>query len=68
MPWYTNPATTCKVLNRIANRCQSMAREEISSVLDNVTALIWKKQEHYTGKQPKTGGNVSGRPEIGLNR
>jgi hypothetical protein len=47
MPWYTNPVLTCKVLNRIANRYERMALRDLKSVLDHVTELIWRKQEHY---------------------
>lgn len=47
MPWYTNPVITCKVLNKIANRYERTALQDLKSVLDHVTKLIWVKQEHY---------------------
>ncbi|MEI6208844.1 MAG: hypothetical protein WCP20_18860 [Desulfuromonadales bacterium] len=47
MPWYTNPVITCKVLNRIANRHERTPLQDLKSVLDRVTELIWRKQEHY---------------------
>jgi hypothetical protein len=47
MPWYTNPVITCKVLNKIANRYERTALQELKSVLDHVTRLIWVKQEQY---------------------
>lgn len=47
MPWYTNPALTCKVLNRIANRYDHTALQDLKSALDRATALIWMKQENY---------------------
>lgn len=47
MPWYTNPAITCKVLNRIANRNSHTPLHNLRSVLDSATESIWKKQERY---------------------
>lgn len=47
MPWYTNLVTTCKVLNRIANRHERSALQDLKSVLDHAIEMIWKKQEHY---------------------
>ena len=47
MPWYTNPVTTCKVLDRIATRHERTALQDLKSVLDNAIASILKKQEHY---------------------
>lgn len=54
MPWYTNPVITCKVLNRIANRYEHTSLHNLRSILDHVTELIWRKQEHYyDGNQKK---------------
>ena len=47
MPWYTNPVTTCKVLDRITTRHERTALQDLKSVLDNAIASILKKQEHY---------------------
>jgi hypothetical protein len=47
MPWYTDPVTTCKVLDRIARRYDRTTLHDLRSVLDNVVASILKKQEHY---------------------
>lgn len=47
MPWYTNPITTCKVLDKIATRHEHTALQDLKSVLDNAIASILKKQEHY---------------------
>ena len=47
MPWYTNPVTTCKVLNRIANRFDHSSLNNLRSVMDYATESIWRKQEHY---------------------
>jgi hypothetical protein len=47
MPWYTDPDKTCKVLNKIANRYSSTDLQNLKSVLDHVSGLIWEKQEHY---------------------
>lgn len=47
MPWYTNPVITCKVLNRIADRYEDTALQDLKYVLDNAVALILKKQEHF---------------------
>lgn len=47
MPWYINHVLTCKVLNKIANRYDRSALQELKSVLDHATELIWRKQERY---------------------
>ena len=47
MPWYTNPVITCRVLNKIATRYESSALQDLRSVLDHATELIWRKQVHY---------------------
>lgn len=59
MPWYFNPITTCKALNKIANRYESSALQDLRSVLDHATELIWRKQEHYhESNQQKGGGSM----------
>jgi hypothetical protein len=51
MPWYINPAITCKVLNRIANRYPCANLHELKTTLDHATQLLWSKQENFcTGK------------------
>lgn len=47
MPWYMNPVVTCKVLNRIASHYQRTPLQDLKSVLDRATQLIWTKQENY---------------------
>jgi len=47
MPWYKNPLTTCKVLDRIARRYESSSLQQLRDVIDYVTELIWTKQDHY---------------------
>lgn len=47
MPWYTDPVTTCKVLDKISKRYDRTPLHELKSVLDNVVASILKKQEQY---------------------
>ncbi|MDD2899536.1 MAG: hypothetical protein PHI31_12580 [Desulfuromonadaceae bacterium] len=47
MPWYTNPDTTCKVLNKIASRYEQNELQDLKDVLDEASSLIWKKQEQY---------------------
>lgn len=47
MPWYTNPAIFCKVLNKIASRYELSALQELNNVLDNAVASILRKQEQY---------------------
>jgi hypothetical protein len=47
MPWYTNPAMTCKVLHKIADRHDETPLQDLKSVLDQTVALIVKKQQHY---------------------
>ena len=49
MPWYTNPAITCKVLNRIASRYEGSSLQNLKYILDHATELIWRKQEQYYG-------------------
>jgi hypothetical protein len=47
MPWYTNPVTTCKVLDKIAKRYERTTLHDLKFCLDNTVALILKKQENY---------------------
>jgi len=47
MPWYTNPLTTTKIINKIANRYERSALQDLKSVLDHVTELVRRKQDHY---------------------
>lgn len=47
MPWYSNPVITCKVLSRIAHRYEHLSLQDLKSLLDNVTGLLWMKLEHY---------------------
>ncbi len=47
MPWYTNPAMICKVLDKIAKRYGQTNLYDFKPVLDNAIASIFKKQEHY---------------------
>ncbi|WP_191965653.1 MULTISPECIES: hypothetical protein [Oryzomonas] len=47
MPWYINPALTCKVLNRIADRISRTNLQDLNATLDRATELIWSKQECY---------------------
>jgi len=47
MPWYTDHIRTCKVLNRIASRFERSSVDELRSVIDNATEIIWRKQELY---------------------
>jgi hypothetical protein len=51
MPWYMSPNTTCKVLNRIANRYPAHDSQNLIHILDYVTQLLWSKQERYYEKQ-----------------
>ncbi len=54
MPWYKNPVTTCKVLDRIARRYEHLALPDLKSLLDDVTGMIWVKLEHYhEGRQQR---------------
>jgi hypothetical protein len=47
MPWFNNPAITCKVLDRIANRVSQTNLQDLNRTLDRATELIWSKQEDY---------------------
>jgi hypothetical protein len=47
MPWYKNPVTTCKVLDRIARRYERASLQQLRNVLDFVTEAIWRKQVEY---------------------
>jgi hypothetical protein len=49
MPWYNNPLTTIKVLNKIANRYTTSSLQDLKSVLDNVTEQVRRKQDSYHG-------------------
>jgi len=51
MPWYMNPVTTCKVLNRIANRSARVSLRELTVLLDQTTDKLWSKQEEYNSAQ-----------------
>jgi len=44
-----NPAITCKVLNRLANRHSRDSLRELNAVLDYATQLLWRKQESFLG-------------------
>lgn len=48
MPWYKNPLTTCKVLDKIARRYENSSLQQLRNVIDSVTELIWEKQVNYT--------------------
>lgn len=50
MPWYINPISTQKVINRIANRYSSASLQDLQSVLDLATQRLWNKQEFYYKK------------------
>lgn len=52
MPWYMFPDTTCKVLNRIANRYSLAETPNLVALLDYVTERLWEKQEQYCQRQP----------------
>ena len=51
MPWYMSPTTTCKVLNRIANRHQRAPLRDLTTLLNHATEKLWSKQERYYEKQ-----------------
>jgi hypothetical protein len=53
MPWYNNPAITCKVLEKIANRLSFANLQELDRTLDRATELIWSKQEDYNLKKTR---------------
>jgi hypothetical protein len=44
-----NPAITCKVLNRLANRHSRESLRELNTLLDHATQLLWRKQENFLG-------------------
>jgi hypothetical protein len=44
-----NPAITCKVLNRLANRHSRESLRELNALLDHATQLLWRKQESFLG-------------------
>lgn len=47
MPWYMNPASSRKVVNRIASRYSRASLQELGSALDLVTQRLWSKQEFF---------------------
>ncbi len=50
MPWYINPISTRKVINRIADRYSRGSLQDLQSVLDRATQSLWTKQECYYKK------------------
>ena len=50
MPWYMNPASTCKVLNRIANRYPQATLKDLQRIMDHATQKLWNKQEYFHEK------------------
>lgn len=55
MPWYINPTSTRKVINRIADRHSRDSLQELQSVLDRATQSLWNKQEYYYKKIQRKG-------------
>lgn len=49
-PWYMNPVTTCKVLNRIASRHEYAPLLDLNDLLDQAIEKLWSKQENYYTK------------------
>jgi hypothetical protein len=60
MPWYNNPAITCKVLERIANRVSQTNLQDLNRTLDRAAELIWSKQEDYYMRKLGGEGGDSG--------
>ncbi len=54
MPWYINPISTRKVINRIASRYSCASLQDLQSVLDRATQNLWKKQECYYKKNQQS--------------
>lgn len=50
MPWYINPTSTRKVINRIASRHSCDSLKELQGVLDRATQILWNKQAYYYKK------------------
>ena len=42
-----SPDITCRVLNRIANRHPGTDIQNLTSILDYATQLLWSKQEQF---------------------
>jgi len=57
MPWYMNPTSTCKVLNRIASRHARASLQDLQTVLDLATQRLWHKQAYYYAKRSSNRGN-----------
>ena len=55
MPWYMNPISTRKVINRIASRHSRDSLTELQHILDHATQLLWNKQEFYFKKVQHKG-------------
>lgn len=47
MPWYMNPTSSRKVINRIAASHSHDSLKELQDVLDRATQGLWRKQEYY---------------------
>ena len=55
MPWYMNPISTRKVINRIANHYSCASLQDLQSVLDRATQRLWDKQDCYCKKITRKG-------------
>lgn len=47
MPWYCNPTTTCKVMNRIASRYPYATITDLNIILGSASQILWDKQDRY---------------------
>lgn len=47
MPWYMNPSSTRRVVNRIALHYSRLSIQEQAAALDHVTQRLWHKQEFF---------------------
>lgn len=58
MPWYFNSVTTCKALNKIVSCSEISGLQDLRSVLDHATELIWRIQKHFYESSQHKGGDL----------
>lgn len=61
-PWYLNPATIRKVLDRIANQHACVPLRDLNELLGQAADRLWSKQEKYYTKD-RHGHSVAYGPE-----
>lgn len=58
-PWYMDTSKQCKVMNRIAEFHRESSLEDLRSVLDTATQMLWQKVERFYNRRPQWVGPQS---------